>query len=102
MIGVRGRLIVLEWLVVWDIIGHRRAANIRVSRGAYHPTCGRTGYEATLEPAPANALRVEQVADVLTRHRNSPALGGTGVIRGIGVVQIGPVQSHRIARKAKV
>ena len=101
VIRIRSRLVILEWLVVRDIIGDTGATNIRMSRATRNSARSRAGRETTLEPAPGNVLRVEQIANVFARHRDSSALSRTRVVRRISIVQHTPVQGHWVSWKTK-
>src|SRR5258708_13635184 len=76
---VDGGRVVLERLVVRDVVRYRRAGNVLVARVADGLAGGRGagGRKATLEPAPAHALVVEQIAHVPPAHHHLRA-GGPG------------------------
>src|SRR4029077_19589236 len=71
-------LVVLERVVVRAVVGHGPAADVGVAGAAHRRATrgGAGGGEATLEPAPGDALGVEQVTDVLPAHGD----GRVGVI----------------------
>ena len=90
VVRVRGARVVLEGLVVRDVVGRRvRAVGdglVGLSRAARGAVGVRDRQiEAALEPSPADALGVEQVADVLARHRRLVRGGRADVADRIGV-----------------
>src|SRR5258707_11403062 len=78
---VGGGRVVLERLVVRDVVRYRGAGNVLVARVADGLAGGRGagGRKATLEPAPADALVVEQIAHVPPAHQHLRA-GGWGAV----------------------
>src|SRR5437879_5631866 len=84
MVKARRARIQLKGVMVWNVIGDRCAADILVARGADRGATRVHGtwLEASLKPAPGDALGVHQITDVLARHGDLGAgLGGAIVQR---------------------
>ncbi len=91
VLGVGRGLVVLEGLVVRVVVGLRRAHDVGVggpADGLAVLVAGRL--EAALEPTPADALVVQQVADVPAGHHQLVVLGVGAVVEArVGVVDDG-------------
>src|SRR6266568_2922666 len=92
VLGVSGRLVVLERLVVRRVVSDLGAADVRalVAADRESGAVGPGRREAALEPAPGDAPGVEQVTDVLAGrdgHRVGRGVAGVGAIvkGGVGV-----------------
>src|SRR5215470_8328966 len=82
-------LVVLERVVVRAVVGDGHAADVGVAGAAHRRAArgGAGGGEAALEPAPGDALGVEQVTDVAPAHLD----------RGVGVVGAAVVERVGVA-----
>src|SRR6266852_1032406 len=76
VVGIRGRQIILEWLVMRNVVLLRIAIAANVKCGAYRFSGNyAAGTEAALEPSPGDSLFVKQIADVLAGHAHRVASG---------------------------
>src|SRR5215470_17138598 len=82
-------LVVLERVVVRAVVGNGHPADVGVAGAAHRRAArgGAGGGEAALEPAPGDALGVEQVTDVAPAHLD----------RGVGVVGAAVVERVGVA-----
>src|SRR5207245_4576329 len=72
MMRIGRRCVVLKGLMVRHVVVRRRSGDVGVPGGAVG--------KATLEPAPGDALVIEQVAHVLARHGDGVVQSGDAVV----------------------
>ena len=99
MPGIGGLRIILEGLVMGDVVGDGLARDVDRFVAADRLAVLAAGRaESALEPAPGDALVVQQIADVASGQCDEAPLGiGAVVEQGIGIGDHGPLHHHGIA-----
>jgi len=99
VVRVGGRLVILKWIVVGNVVvGGRGTVELLVLRRADRSAIGvaRSGGKAALKPAPGDALTIEKIADIEPRHRNRITGGSDAIVEGgQDVADHGPVHKGR-------